>query len=89
MSYKRKIEIFSSGCIVCEEAVNSVRRDACPSCEVWVLDMKDIDVANRAKSLGISSVPAVVINDKLADCCAKNGPDESGLRALGLGKPIN
>lgn len=88
MSAKRKIEIFSAGCTVCEETVNLVRRDACPSCEVLVLDMKDINVASRSKNLGIRSVPAVVIDDKLADCCTESGPEESTLWALGLGKPI-
>ena len=61
---------------------------ACPSCEVTVLDMNDANVANRAKSLGIRSVPAVVIDGKLADCCTGRGPDEATLRAAGLGQPI-
>jgi hypothetical protein len=50
--------------------------------------MKDPAVASRAKSLGIRSVPVVVIDDKLADCCAGRGPDEATLRAGGLGQPI-
>ena len=63
-----------------------VKRVACPSCDVSVLDMNDPTVANRAKSLGIRSVPAVVINGKLADCCTGRGPEEATLRAAGLGK---
>lgn len=88
MSNKRKIEIFSAGCPTCAETVELVNRVACPSCEVNILDMKDSNVASRAKSLGIRSVPAVVIDGKLADCCAGRGPDEATLRAAGLGKPI-
>ncbi|MGH7792648.1 MAG: thioredoxin family protein [Thermodesulfobacteriota bacterium] len=88
MSTKRKIEIFSAGCPACEETVNLVNQVACPSCEVIVLDMRDLDVASRAKSLGIRSVPAVVINGKLADCCVGHGPDEATLKASGLGQPI-
>ncbi|MBI1927511.1 thioredoxin family protein [Candidatus Poribacteria bacterium] len=88
MSTKRKIEIFSAGCPACAETVKLVNRVACPSCEVSVLDMKDSNVASRAKALGIRSVPTVVIDGKLADCCAGRGPDESTLRALGLGQPI-
>jgi glutaredoxin len=84
----RKIEIFSAGCPVCEETVELVNRAACPSCEVSVLDMKDPSVVSRARSLGIRSVPAVVIDGKLADCCAGRGPDEATLRALGLGQPL-
>jgi hypothetical protein len=50
--------------------------------------MKDINVARRAKSLGIRSVPSVVIDGKLADCCAGRGVDEQVLRAAGLGKAL-
>lgn len=87
MSHKRTVEVFSAGCPACEETITLVNRVACPSCEVLVLDMKDPNVARRAKSLGIRSVPAVVIDGKLADCCAGRGPDEPTLRAAGLGQP--
>lgn len=87
MSAKRKIEIFSAGCPVCEETIELVNRMACPSCEVSILDTNDGTVAQRAKGLGIRSVPAVVIDGKLADCCAGRGPDEATLRAAGLGQP--
>lgn len=86
MSAKRKIEVFSAGCPACAETIELVNRVACPSCEVSVLDMHDPQVAERAKGLGIRSVPAVVIDDKLADCCAGRGPDEAMLRAAGLGR---
>ena len=87
MSAKRKIEVFSAGCPVCEEIIQLVHRIACPSCEVSVLDMKDPDVAGRARGLGIRSVPAVVIDGQIAVCCAGRGPDEATLRAAGLGQP--
>jgi glutaredoxin len=87
MSPKRKIEVFSAGCPACQEAIEMVNRVACPSCEVVVRDMHDPQVAQRAKSLGIRSVPAVVIDGRLADCCAGRGPDEATLRAAGLGQP--
>lgn len=61
---------------------------ACPSCEVSVLDMHESAVASRAKSLGIRSVPAVAIDGKLADCCAGRGPEETSLRAAGVGQTI-
>jgi hypothetical protein len=53
-----------------------------------VLDMHDPQVAGRANGLGIRSLPAVVIDGKLADCCTGRGPDEATLRAAGLGQPI-
>lgn len=51
--------------------------------EISVLDMNDAAVAARAKKLGIRSVPTVVIDGKLADCCAGRGPAEATLRAAG------
>jgi glutaredoxin len=88
MATKRKIEVFSAGCATCNEAIETVKRAACPSCEVTVHDMSDINVAKRAKSLGIRSVPSVVIDSKLAGCCAGRGVDEQVLRAAGLGRAL-
>lgn len=88
MNAKRKIEVFSAGCPVCEETIAMVRQIACASCEVMVLDMNDREVVARARRLGIHSVPAVAINGHLADCCAGRGPDEKTLRAAGIGQPL-
>jgi glutaredoxin len=82
MANKRTIEIFSAGCPACEETVELVNRIACPSCDVTVLDMRNPEVAQRAKSLGIRSVPAVVINGTLADCCAGRGVDEARFQRI-------
>ena len=83
---KRKVEIFTAACPCCDETVQMVKRIACPSCEVDVLDMRNTVVSQRAKQLGIRSVPAVVINGALADCCAGRGPTEQALRAAGIGQ---
>ncbi|RQR32916.1 thioredoxin family protein [Burkholderia sp. Bp9142] len=87
MTAKRRVEVFSAGCAVCNDTVAMVRRLACPSCEVLVLDMHDAQVADRARQLGIRSVPAVVIDGQLASCCAGRGVEEQSLRAAGLGQP--
>ncbi|MDH3662587.1 MAG: thioredoxin family protein [Alphaproteobacteria bacterium] len=89
MAAQRKIEIFSAGCAVCKTVVDQVRDAACPSCDVIVLDMRDKGVAERAERLGIRSVPAVVIDGALADCCAGRGPDMTTLRRAGLGQPLS
>lgn len=88
MDKKRKVEIFSAGCGCCEDTIKLVKSIACPSCDITVLDMKQGDVAERAKRLGVRSVPAVAINGELASCCAGRGPDERTLRAAGLGVPL-
>ena len=86
MNPSRKVEVFSAGCPACEDVIDLINKAACPSCEITVLDMHDSKVAARAKALGIRSVPAVAIDGVLADCCAGRGPDESVLRAAGLGQ---
>jgi glutaredoxin len=88
MAMKRKVEVFSAGCGTCQEAVAIVKRVAYPSCDVIVLDMHDSEVAERAKALGVRSVPAVAIDGKLAECCTDRGVDEQVLRAAGLGRPL-
>lgn len=88
MAKKRMIEVFSAGCPVCVGAVHQIRNKACSSCEIEILDMADPHVAKRAMELGIRSVPAVVIDGKLADCCARRGPDLDVLTASGLGQPL-
>ncbi len=84
-THKRKVEIFTAGCGLCNETVALVGRLACGSCEVSVHDMHEAAVASKAKQYGVHSVPAVVIDGKLADCCSGAGPQEHTLRAAGLG----
>lgn len=87
MAQKRKIEIFTAGCPVCQNTIELVNGIACPACEVTVLDMHHEEVARRAEALGVRSVPAVVVDGRLADCCTGCGPDEAALRAAGVGQP--
>lgn len=82
---RRRVEVFSAGCATCRETIELVQKLAGDTHEVQVQDMRKVTVARRAKSLGIRSVPAVVIDGKLAGCCAGRGPDEATLRAEGLG----
>jgi glutaredoxin len=84
----RKIEVYSTGCAACTEVVEMVRAAACASDEVIVNDMNDSNIVRRAKSLGIRSVPAVVIDGKLAPCCADRGVDIEVLKSAGLGKAL-
>jgi len=89
MGIKQKIEVLSSGCPVCNEAVELIKRLACDDCEITVLDMHDAQVASRAKGLGVHSIPAVVLDGVLASCCTGRGINESSLRAAGLLCPVS
>lgn len=80
MSQKRKIEIFSAGCATCKETIEMVKKVAGTDHEVEIHDMHQHDVAIRAKQHGVRSLPAVVVDGKLAGCCAGRGPDEHVLR---------
>jgi glutaredoxin len=77
---KREIEVFSAGCSACHEAVELVRRIAGSSHEVEVVDMHKHEVASKAKQYGVRSVPAVVIDGRLAACCAGRGVKEETIR---------
>ena len=85
MTSKNQVEIFTAGCHLCDDAValvNTVVRD---TSVVTVHRMQDVATAARAKALGITSVPAVVIDGKLAACCSGRGIDEAVLRAASFG----
>ena len=77
---RRKIEIFSAGCATCRETVDMARSLAGASHDIEIHDMQQAHVAARAKQHGVRSLPAVVIDGKLAGCCAGRGPDEATLR---------
>lgn len=85
---KRKIEIFSAGCSICEDTITLVNDLACSSCEIMIHDMHDSNIQSRAEALGIKSVPAIVINGVLADCCQGRGVNAEALKAAGIGSPL-
>jgi len=53
MTVRRKIEVFSSGCALCNETIEMVRRTADPSWNLIVHNMTDSRVLARAKELGV------------------------------------
>jgi glutaredoxin len=81
MTTGKKIEVFSAGCATCKETIELVKSVAGSSHEVVIHDMHQSETAAQAKQYGIRSVPAVVIDGKLAGCCAGRGPDERVLRS--------
>lgn len=85
---KRRIEVFTAGCGLCEEVVQAVRAAACDSCQVEVRPMQEQAHAEAARRYGIRRLPAVVIDGKLADCCEMGGVDLERLRSGGLGQAI-
>ena len=76
----KKVEVFSAGCSVCKETIEMVKRLA-GSHELVIHDMNKSEVAKKAKGYGVRSLPAVVIDGKLASCCAGRGPEEHVLKS--------
>lgn len=87
---KRKVEVFTAGCPVCDKTVKLVQSLTCPECDVVVYDLnkgcETNECRQRAKDLGIERVPAVAVNGKLVDCCKVGAVDEAALRAAGVGR---
>ncbi len=77
---KHMIEVFSAGCSTCKGTIELVKKLGTAEHEVHVHDMHQREIATRAAKYGIRSLPAVVIDGKLASCCAGRGPDEHVLR---------
>lgn len=75
------IEVFSAGCPTCAGIIDMVKRLAGSEHQVHVRTMQESETAARAATLGIRSLPTVVIDGKLAGCCTGRGPDEEVLRA--------
>jgi DNA-binding transcriptional MerR regulator len=83
---KRKVDIFTAGCPVCDPVVELVKRIACGSCEVAVHNVKDDPkAAERARSANVQRLPMVLVDGKPADCCQAGAVTEAGLRAAGIG----
>lgn len=88
---KRKVEVFTAGCPVCEPVVELVKKIACSSCEVVIYDLNEGCATNDCRTLvkeyGVTRVPSVVVDAQLLDCCKTGTVSEKDLRAAGVGTP--
>lgn len=82
---KRRVEVFTAGCGLCDEAVERVRALVCESCDLQVHDLNTEAGIARARQYGVVRAPSVVVNGQLAGCCAQRSIDEGVLRGLGVG----
>ncbi|MBI4350689.1 MAG: glutaredoxin [Elusimicrobia bacterium] len=87
---KRKIEVFTAGCPVCDEAVKTVKAAACPNCEVVVYDLNKgcgtNECRDKAVAYGIERLPAVAVDGRLLDCCRQGPVTAEALKAAGVGR---
>jgi predicted thioredoxin/glutaredoxin len=87
---KRKIEIFTANCLVCDPVVKLVNELSCGSCDVTVYDLVE-QCDNKAylgktKEYGITRVPAVVVDGKLLSCCQGGAITRESLINAGVGQ---
>jgi len=82
-------KVAKQGCPLCQDTLEQVNQLACPACEVSVVDLQDEQGIRRAQELGVTSVPAVAVDGKLAGCCQGRGPRKEMLVQAGLGQAIN
>lgn len=87
---KRRVEVFTAGCPVCEDAVKKFQSASCPDCEVVIYDLNRGCAAqecrDKAKKYGVKRLPAVVVDGKLLNCCEQDGIELKELEAAGVGK---
>ncbi len=78
-----KVEVFTAGCKFCSSVETQVREVVTDQHEVVVYNFNDesdsSEYSERAKNYGVNSVPAVVVDGKLLDCCNPKGFDKSVL----------
>ncbi|RTL47999.1 MAG: glutaredoxin [Sphingobacteriales bacterium] len=86
---KRKIELFTAGCTVCEPVVEMVKAMACSSCEVIIYNVAEScdskECLNKLENFDINTVPAIAVNGKLLSCCQHKGISVEELRSAGIG----
>lgn len=76
----KTIEIFSAGCPLCTPLVTLVTEIVGDSANVTILDTRMESNIERARAIGVRTVPAVAIDGKLASCCITGGYNENELR---------
>ncbi len=87
---KRKIELFTAGCAVCEPVVEMVQAMACSSCEVVIYNLSQPcetkDCLEKVKTYGIKALPAIAVDGKLLSCCQNKGISVEELKNAGIGR---
>ncbi|WP_447979944.1 thioredoxin family protein [Candidatus Nitrospira bockiana] len=87
---KRRVEVFTAGCPICNETVNLIRSVACPSCEVHIYDLRagcsTNECREKAGAYGITAVPAIAVDGVLLECCRRVPITASALQAAGIGR---
>lgn len=86
---KGQIEIFTSGCPVCEPVVQLVKEMAGKDCDITLHNLSEQCESkicvSKMKEYGVKRVPAVAVNGKLLDCCKNIEITKDDLVNAGVG----
>lgn len=87
----RRIEVFTAGCYLCDEALEVIRELACENCDVEVLDLREGQVTKESREkvakYGIHRLPSIVVDSQLVDCCIPQVPvSRQALGKAGVGQ---
>lgn len=87
---KRRVEVFTAGCPICDDTVQLVKSLVCPSCDLQIYDLREGCATNacrdKATQYGINTVSAIAVNGVLLDCCRRQPITADALRAAGIGQ---
>jgi hypothetical protein len=87
----KKVEVFTAGSFLCKDAMRRVRAVAFPSVRIVeynILEMDEDDPGMRkAIEYGITSVPTVVVDGKIAEFCVRGPVTEGALRRVQVDRP--
>jgi len=88
MTEKRRVEVFTAGCPVCEGLVKLVNELACPNCDVTIYNLNRNEAVDEAKAYGVNALPTVAVNGELLECCKRGPITKEDLKAAGIGQPL-
>lgn len=87
----KKVEVFTAGTFLCKDAMRRVRQVAFPSVRVIeynVLELEEDDPGYRkAIEYGITSVPTIVVDGRIAASCVREPITEGNLRREQVDRP--
>ena len=88
MSEKRRVEVFTAGCPVCQGVVDMVNEMACTHCDITIYNLNNDEGVDEAKAYGVTAVPSIAVNGHLLECCKRGPITKKELQAAGIGKPL-
>lgn len=62
-----KFEIFSAGCDLCKQAIETVRNNACENCEIVEYDLQSpisSEVKEKLEKYDVMVVPTIIVDEK-------------------------